>query len=136
MIREQGTVVKTGIGAVTVAMVAAKHTECRSCGVCKAAADGKQMLMNIRTEESHQVGDKVTVEVPGPGQALSAVLLLLVPLLLFLVGLGLGRWLMPGDDAVAFVLGVCAMGIGFGGASLYDRRLRRSPKYQPRIVGE
>jgi len=134
--REQGVVVKSDGGVVTVAMAAARHEACKTCGVCRASADGRQMLVDARCEKAHEVGERVLVEIPGPGQAASAILLLVIPLILFLVGIGLGRALLPGEDVLMMLLGGCGMGIGWGIAALVDRHIRRSPEHQPRIVEE
>jgi len=134
--RERGVVVKSEGGVVTVAMNTAKHEGCKTCGVCRASADGRQMLLAVRDDKTHDLGETVTVEIPGPGQAASAVLLLVLPLVLFLAGIGLGWALLPGLDAPMLLLGLCGMGIGLGIAALVDRFYRRSSKHQPRIVEE
>ena len=134
MKREKGVIVEVADDKVIVAMDGRSHTECRSCGICRSASQGKAMLVDIPDRAGRNVGDRVVVEVPGPSVGASAAILLFMPLVLFLAGLGLGTWLYPGRDGPIFVAGLCVMGIGFGFAALYDRRLRHSPKYQPRIV--
>ena len=134
--RERGVVMKSDGSVVTVAMSAAGHEGCTTCGVCRASADGRRMLLDVRDDKTHEVGETVTVDIPGPGQATSAMLLLVMPLLLFLVGIGLGWALLPGRDAPMLLLGLCGMGAGLGIAALMDRFYRRSPKHQPRILEE
>ena len=67
--RERGVVVKSDGGVVTVAMAAARHEGCKTCGVCRASADGRRMLVDARSQKEHEVGERVVVEIPGPGQA-------------------------------------------------------------------
>ena len=134
--REQGVVVESDGGVATVAMAGARHEACKTCGVCRTSADGRQMLVDVHCENAHDVGETVLVEIPGPGQATSAMLLLAMPLILFLVGMGLGWALLPGRDFFAMLLGLCGMGIGWAIAALVDYRIRRSPEHQPRIVEE
>ena len=140
MLREQGVVVKVADGVAHVVMDAAEHTRCGACGVCRAAKDGKQMLLDARAPEGVGVGDRVTVEVPLPGPGRSAALLLLVPLVLFVGGLILGealraRHVLPGGSGVSLIPAFGLMVLWYVAVAVYDRHLRRSPEHEPRIVG-
>ena len=140
MLREQGVVVAVTDGVARVAMDATEHTRCGACGLCRAAKDGKQMLLDARAPEGISVGDRVTVEVPLPGPGRSAVLLLLVPLVLFVGGLILGEVLrakgvLPGGSGMSLAPAFGLMVVWYVAVAVYDRHLRRSPEHEPRIIG-
>ena len=140
MIREQGLVVEwIEPGTARIAMDAAGHAQCGSCGLCRREAGGRQLLIDVRTDRSLKAGDRVTVEIPTPNAAVSGVLLLLVPLVLFVAGILLGEWLrgrgtIPAGSWASVLIGFLFMVGAFGVAALYDRHLQRSPAHQPRIV--
>ena len=132
--RETGTVIAIDNGTATIEMAAAAHSGCGSCGLCRAGADGKTMTIEVSVTEGLAVGDGVTIEIPGPDPGMSAVIVFLLPLVCFMAGLGVGAWLLPGRHALAVGIGLAAMAASLFCVAGYDRRLRRSPRHQPRIV--
>ena len=139
MMRENGVVIEAGNGTVTVEMNTARHSACKTCGMCSTAADGSKMLIEVRTAEALNIGESVTVEIPRPGTALSATILLLAPIVCFMIGLMVGEWLrargiLPGGSGVSVLLGFGSMAVAYAGAVGHDRHLRKSPHHQPRIV--
>lgn len=134
--REEGVIIKIADEAATVEMNAAAHSGCKSCGVCRAGADGKTMRLDVHATEGLAIGDRVTVEIPGPGPALSAAIALLVPLVCFMLGLAIGAWLLPERHGLTVGIGFASMAASLFFVACYDRHLRRSPQHQPRIVGD
>lgn len=140
MIREEGVVVDVlNAGIVRIAMSAAPHEQCGSCGLCKRDAAGAAVSLDVSAPVELKVGDRVTVEIPGPGAALSGFLLFFLPLVLFVAGILIGEALrrqgvLTTGSWVSVLLGFLLMAASYGGAAVYDRRLRRSPSTQPRIV--
>ena len=139
MIREQGVVVSVQDGVARVAVEAPDHAQCRSCGICTRAQDDRRLIMEVRAPERLKVGDRVTVEVPVPGPVRSAMLILLVPLVLFVGGVLMSAWLqergaLPDGAGLSVLLGLVLMAAWYGTVAVYDRHLRRSPEHQPRIV--
>lgn len=135
--REEGVVCAVAAGVARVAMNAAGCARCGSCGVCRE--QGKGMELEAVAPEGVKVGDRVAVEIPGPGPIHGAVALLLIPLLAFFVGIILGEWLRSrGSVALeswfSFLMGLGMMALAYLGAGVYDRRLRRNPETQARIV--
>lgn len=137
--REAGVVVDVGPDSVRVALDAAAHGQCGSCGICQRDAQGKSVSLVLRTTEELKVGDRVTVEIPGPGAALSGFLLFFLPLVLFIGGiLATEHFRSTGaitaESWLSVVVGFGLMVLSYAAAALYDRRLRRAPQHQPRLV--
>ena len=140
MIREDGVVVDVpDTGIVRIAMSAGEHDKCGSCGLCKHDPAGKRLFLDVQAPAELKVGDRVTVEIPGPGAALSGFLLFLLPLVLFVGGILAGealraRGVLSLGSWFSVALGVVLMAASYALAALYDRRLRRSSSHQPRLV--
>ena len=140
MIREDGVVVEVlDAQTVRIAMDAAGNPRCESCGICRRDPGANCVLLDVRTAAQLKVGDRVTVEIPAPGAAVSGLLLMLVPLVLFIAGILLGdslreRGILPGGTWVSVLLGLGLMTLAYLLAAVYDRHLRRSPEHQPKIV--
>jgi len=135
--REEGVVCAVAAGLARVKLNAAGCARCGSCGVC--TEKGREAEIEVVALPETQPGDRVVVEIPGPGPATSAVILLLFPLILFFAGLLLGEWLRArGSVALeswfSFLLGLALMAAAYLVAGAYDRHLRRAPDMQPRIV--
>lgn len=138
--REQGLVVElVSPGIARVAMDAAGHAQCGSCGLCRRS--GRQLLIDVHTDRSLNVGDRVLLEIPTPNAAISGLLLLFVPLVMFIAGILIGEWLrnrgtLHAGTWASVLIGFVLMVLAFGCAGLYDRKLQRSPDRQARIVDE
>lgn len=137
--RETGVAVEVREGIARVVMDAASHAQCGACGLCRRAADGLSGTMELPAPPQLQAGDRVVVEIPGPGAGLSAALLLGLPLFLFIAGVILGevlrrRGVIGLQSWFSALVGFLLMGLGFFLASLYDRHIRRAPCLPPRIV--
>jgi positive regulator of sigma E activity len=138
--REEGVVVEVlSDDSVRIGMSGASHDKCGSCGLCQRDTAGNRVLLEVRTPVRLTVGDRVTVEIPGPGAALSGVLLFLLPLILFVGGILLveslrARGVVPFGSWVSVLAGLLLMVLSYTASALYDRRLRRSPAHQPRLL--
>lgn len=132
--REEGVVIEIADAVATVEMNATAHSGCKSCGVCRTGADGKTMHLEVHAIKGLAVGNKVILEIPGPGPALSAAIALLVPLVCFMIGLAIGAWLLPRRHGLTVGIGFASMAASLFFVACYDRHLRRSPRHQPRIV--
>ncbi len=137
--RESGVAVEVNEGIARIVMDAAGHAQCGACGLCRCAADGRSVTMELPAPPQLQAGERVVVEIPGPGAGVSAALLLGLPLLLFVAGVILGellrrRGVVALQSWFSALAGFLLMGLGFFAASLYDRHLRRTPAPEPRIV--
>jgi positive regulator of sigma E activity len=135
--REEGVVRAVTASGARVALNAAGCAQCGSCGVCRE--QGRVVELDADAPEGVRPGDRVIVEVPGPGPLRGAVVLLLVPLLAFFAGIVLGEWLrargsVSFDSWFSFLLGLLCMAAAYFGAGLYDRRIRRAPATRARIV--
>lgn len=139
MRRERGIVAETVSGKARVVMDAAGHAACTACGLCRRSADGGTVSFETDALDELKPGDAVLVEIPGPGPASSAAILLLLPLVMFVCGVVVGEWLrkrevIASGSWVSVVIGFSLMCAAFLGAGVYDRFLRSSPRHRPRIV--
>ena len=137
--REQGVVVKVEAGVAQVTLVREKEGGCHSCAGCGGVCTATSNQFSAPAPEGLQAGDEVTIDIPGPGVGLSAALVLLVPVVVFVAGLALAdllqnRELLPDGDGVAVLVGLGLIVCWFAGLSVYDRRLRNDPAHQPKIV--
>jgi positive regulator of sigma E activity len=139
MTRERGVVISIEDHTARVALVQEKIASCGSCGTCGGSCTIAQACFDAPAPEGLRVDDKVAIEIPGPGVALSAALVFLGPAVLF-IGAIIGarmvqaRGMLPGETGVAVLVAVCLLVLYFAALSLYDRRLRNSPTRQPRII--
>lgn len=140
MFRERGRIIHIENGVARVAIAPEPTDACgKTCG-CGQACRVARGEFDAPAPPGASVGDDVTIEVPTPGVAGSAVLLLLIPAALFVGGAiaadTLRRRGAPGGGSGWAVLaGAMLMALWYGIMAIYDRHLRRSPEHRPRIVG-
>lgn len=139
MTRERGVVVQARGGIVRVALVAERGATCGSCSACGGGCRLARTFIEAPSPADLRPGDEVTVEIPGPGIAAAAALLLLVPGALFVAGIAAAsalqeRHVLPGGDAVALIVALALAALWYAAMAAYDRRLRRSGRRQPRLV--
>jgi len=139
MLRERGVIVHVESGAARVALIAERAASCGSCTSCGGTCRLAQTFIEVSAPPGLRPGDEVTVEIPGPGVAAVAVLLLLVPVVLFVVGILASsalqaRGLLPGGDGAAVLVAIALTAAWYAVVAAYDRRLRRSSGRRPRLV--
>ena len=145
--REKGEVVSYARGKARIKFerrdaLPAGRQACAKCGLCRTFGPiGETPLLEVETKESLSPGDKVTVEIKGPGLLRASVLVFLVPLIFFLTGTLAGRLLakrlsLEGGrvDLVGLAVGAAALGLAFILLRIYENRLRRSKSFEVKIV--
>ncbi len=105
-----------------------KTEACESCGLC-----GRQEAA-MTVSGSAEVGDSVDVELPDAQVLKASLMAYAVPLAGLVAGLWLGSALFPGREGLALVTGIAGLLLFFAGVKLFDKRLRRSAAWQPRVV--
>ena len=145
--REKGEVVSFVDGKARIKFE--RSDACAKCGLCRTLPAGRQgfgpigetPLLEVETKESLFPGDKVTVEIKGPGLLRASVLVFLVPLIFFLTGTFAGRLLarrlsLEGGrvDLVGLAVGAAALSLAFILLRIYENRLRRSKSFEVKIV--
>lgn len=135
---------RTGIvEAVAGGVVTVRILREKSCNACAAkshcgAMFGSDTILEIHSESSYSVGDRVEVAL-NPSAILSASSLFFVlPVFLFLVGL-LGGYAVAGSlgfnpQWTGFVIGGLLLVAGYTGVWLLSPRMAASQRYEPVIT--
>jgi len=89
--REEGTVVEVSGDMAQVLL--RRSRLCEGCGSCCVLVDEKTMLAEAENGLGAKQGDRVLVDLPKGASIRAAYILYGIPLLAFLVGLGLGALL-------------------------------------------
>jgi sigma-E factor negative regulatory protein RseC len=127
-VREIGCVTSVRGDAATIAMP--MSGECKKCGICQMAADGKEVLLEARNDAGARQGDTVEIEI-APGRVLAAAFTIyMIPILMTIVGFLIGNAAAGGnsDSSLPIVLAVVFLVASFVLVWLYDRRLRRADR--------
>lgn len=103
--------------------------DCRKCGGCGAAA--QTIVLTARNPIGAKPGEIVTVRSDSRPVLLAAVMVYVLPLVLFFLGylLGSQAW---GHGALT---GCAAFALGILGAAIYDRRVAAKQKNVYTIIG-
>jgi len=104
--REEGTVV--AVRGDTAEVMLRRSRLCEGCGSCCVLVDDDTMLAEVDNGAGAKKGDRVIVDIPASVSVRAAYILYGIPLLAFLVGLGvgavLGSALSGGGFSVVFGL--------------------------------
>ena len=123
---EEGTVV--GIRGDIAEVILQRSRFCEGCGSCCVVVGEDSMLAEADNSVGAVKGDRVVVELPASTSIRAAYILYGVPLLAFLLGLGLGGLL--GSALFGGGFGV-ALGLVFGFASMALSYVLLSRIYAP-----
>ncbi|MBN2027670.1 MAG: SoxR reducing system RseC family protein [Actinobacteria bacterium] len=104
--REEGTVVE--VSGDTARVLLRRSRLCEGCGSCCVLVDDKTMLAEAENGLGAKQGDRVLVDLPKGASIRAAYILYGIPLLAFLVGLGLGSLLgsAVSGGGVAVIMGL------------------------------
>ena len=141
MIFETATVVAVESDAVWVDAV--QKSACESCSAragCGTSVLSKltgkttriRVLKELGYESEPQVGEQVTIAIPGDVVVIASLLVYLLPLVLSIAGL----WLMSAETELNGIIGAI-IGLLAGGAlvGLFSRKNRNNPRYNPILYG-
>ncbi len=139
MIEERGRVVKVDPTSVWVETLRKS-----SCGRCQANnACGHGLMNRLMPSRSHayiqasshyplQVGDEVTIALPGQALLSASVLVYLVPLLFMLLG-GIAGTMVEQTEVVVIMLSLAGLVFGFLGVSWWIKRIQKG-LYEPVVL--
>ena len=122
---QQGTIKKLlpdGMAEIEVTRRSACGHDCAKCGGC-GGLETQTLYVTARNRAKADVGERVLIE-GETGQVLGlAILVYVLPIVLFFVGYALGSVLFTGAAAGALGGGVLFV-LGILGAILYSRRMK------------
>ena len=119
-----------------------RHSACRKCGACLVLGNslGDQEIVLPKDQLDLAKGDRVAIGLKDSSVLKASFLVYALPLFFFLLGylggahLGTGLMGEAWAEAGGLLGGVLALVLAYGGLNLYDRRLRKSARYQPYIA--
>lgn len=145
MIEEQGKVVALQNDWVWVETE--RKTACGQCSVSKGC--GTSVLANVFGKKANsiavmktlpvKIGDEVIIGIEENSLVKGSLLIYALPLILLIV-FGLlgevlsGQVLFVKSDAVTAVFAILGLGVGFVSLRHISSRLRRDPRYQPKLL--
>lgn len=131
---EKGEVIEVRNGTVKVRFV--RKSACAGCHACGMPDDEKEMVLSFDDPGNVSEGDRINVDMPQNGMLVSVLIMYVVPLLMLFVGLFAGFALFKGDSAEIFsaLLGIGLAAVCYTIVKLFDKRLRRSKLFAPRLV--
>jgi sigma-E factor negative regulatory protein RseC len=126
--KEIGCVASVSGDAAMVAMP--MSGECKKCGLCKQAADGREVLLEARNDAGAREGDTVEIEIAAGRVLAAAFIIYMIPVLMTIVGFLVGSAAAGGDPEarLPIVLAVVFLVVSFVLVWQYDRRLRRTER--------
>ena len=130
---ETGTVVKKMGATAFIRMGPAAQKDCEGCGLCALVESGDR-IMEVKNERL-EPGDRVAVRIRRCSSYVSMLVLLVVPMLLFLVGLAGGSWLWPQADLSPAAMGGAGLLAGLAIAWLVERFVEDRRTVDVRRVG-
>lgn len=128
--REEGTVI--ALDGETARVRMAHRQACGGCRACAALGPG-EMVLEARNLAGAGVGDRVEVEVTGPGSLRAACLVFLLPLL-GMVGGGIAGTALTGSETAGLGIGFAVLVLVYGVTHRYDRSLTRSGKASATVI--
>lgn len=102
---------------------------CARCGACH----GQKEESRIRMPGDVPVGRWVDVDMPEAQVLKASVLAYVLPLMLLLMGLGLGSLIFQ-SEALQAVCGIALMACSWFVLRLIEKRMKKQPRWQPKIV--
>lgn len=85
------------------------HATCKGCGLCKTTPEGLNYI-ELPVSSEYVEGQEVRIGINSNARTLAAVLLFLLPLVVFIIGLLVGNWALgipdTDDRGVLYSLGI------------------------------
>lgn len=127
-----------GPATARVRLLAGSHCEgCPAAGVCRPGGEGDRTL-EVLDRLGARPGDRVRIRVMGSAVLKASFLIYGLPLLLLLIGVGIGTKLWPAGtargDLLSFGLGALLAAVAAPLAAWFGRRMDRGNALSPEIV--
>ena len=140
MITERARVVAVAKGSVWVEM--SWRSSCAACSANKGcgaliltrALGQRRFRMQAVNYLSLQVGDEVVVGIDAQVLLRSSFAVYLAPLLMLLLGAGMGAFWFPGNEGMSILFGVIGLITGILWLGSFSRRIRFDSRYQSSVL--
>lgn len=114
-----------------------RKSQCQQCRLCVLDSTGEDMIVEVRNPINAQVGQVVTIEMPGKNILLGTFLAYLVPLIAFvsgvLLGNGLGKWLGVNRETLGVIFGFSFLVLVMAVNRLIDQKISQSRRFHATI---
>ncbi|HHT49374.1 MAG TPA: SoxR reducing system RseC family protein [Firmicutes bacterium] len=119
-----------------------RHGACRHCGACfvLGKGPGEEEVILPENQLDLRKGDRVAVGLPSTSLLKASFLVYTIPLIFFFLGYLAGAKISAAligtaaEEAGGMIGGVLALVLTYWGLHYYDRRLRKSSRYQPQVI--
>ena len=108
-----------------------RPSSCEGCKGCAKGLMGKNELLTVFGEA--EVGDFVDVQMPENRVFQASLLAYALPLCMLIAGLAVGS-LLGLSDAIAFVMALAGLALGFVLARLAEKILSKKKNWRPTII--
>jgi positive regulator of sigma E activity len=110
---------------------------CDKCGQCSINR-AKDMIVKLENDQNILVGDYVLVEMPFKNIGLASIIVYVIPLILLLgsimLGKPIGAWLNKNTDITGAVLALLALALYFMGVKLFEPMTKKKQRYKPYVI--
>lgn len=113
---------------------------CKGCSGCLISDDGKSMLLTVKSISGISTGDRVTIELNSRQFLLSGFLVLLLPILMFFIGVFAGSrflrlFFASMEENIAGITGgLVFLLISIAVVYLIEHRRTKKSAFMPRII--
>lgn len=125
---------KTGFAELEVRRMTACGHDCKDCAGCSQVVTGETVVL-VKNELNANLGDVVLVESQSSQVLTAAMIVYILPFLLFFVGyFSCSSLFSQPEGAIPAIGGLIGFGLGLFGAVFWDRRERKKRNMQFRMV--
>lgn len=128
---ENGIVVKLYRGGAVVRIN--RKSECESCKLCMFSKNAQYIDVRAKNEMNAKIGEDVKITFTASSQALSAVVVYMIPLLFAFIGLIVGYFALNSEIWMA-VFCFVFLAIAYIIVGCIDRALAKKRGYAPEII--
>ena len=139
MATEQGIVLRTDSQTAWVKTVRSSACDgCSAKGSCHAMGPGRDMEVKAINTAGARVGDRIVLSFETPSLLKATFLIYVFPIILLIVGAGLGQMLAPAIDLNSSALSVL-LGFAFFFSALIivkarANKMAKKQAYQPKVI--
>ena len=109
-----------------------RSSMCAHCGICEGSGDSTQQVkIRVKNTLNAKEKDRVCVSVSNRSLLSASLIAYVVPLLLFLAGLFLGRLI---SEIVSIVAAICFCASSFFILRYFDRKNRENHTFEPKMI--
>ena len=136
-----GTIIEVKENTAVVRMQ--RHLSCANCGRCGGILgneDRRELVVEVENPIRAAVGQRVIVETDDRQAVFVSFMLYIVPLAALVAGvllwppLARSFGLAGNQDLIAVAAGFCLMALVFLGIKVWDRRVKETGRYRPKIT--